>query len=241
MSRRRLRASTAGAVVLAALAFASSASAGTWTTNGVLPFSALTTNSLLVIQVPPGHVAAHNVSMSCTRTGASGTLNASGVGSPFFAGSVTLLFGAATGSGSCSIGISPVTVSCQPSAQARWMATNYVGGAAISYLADIDCTITAGTCSINVTSAGTVDHEGVQLTYTNATGNFLIKGGLPSTQTLTATWSTSTACNIIFSTAVGDPHSGRAYFGSRTQTVTGFPDDLTIGVSSGTLPRITSP
>jgi hypothetical protein len=100
------------AIVLASGAMAPAASADDWLSNGPVSFRGDAGPSRLIITGPSGDVA-----LNCTTSAGTGDLAASPVAgtNPWFASAtITPLFGAATGSGGCTVAGTPFTVLCAP-------------------------------------------------------------------------------------------------------------------------------
>jgi hypothetical protein len=230
MSRRMFKVLILGAMAVSALASASAASASTWTTSaGGTNFTATAPASLLIVQAPTV------TGINCTTTRATGSVLAGGTGNPYAVATVTPIF---TG---CSIGINSASVSCSA---ATLYASSYAAPVVTGFIGRISCTIVGAGCTVTVISTGpSPTFHGVDGTYNNTTGVLTVRGGSPSTQTLTASWDTRSGspCNTLFGTRAGDPNpsTARAYFGDRRQTVRNFPDDLVYTVTSTPLPRIT--
>jgi hypothetical protein len=216
------------AIVLASGAVASAASADDWKSNapaGGLPFrgDAAGGSRLLI------HGTGGDVALNCTTAAGTGTLAQSppaGTNPWFAAATITPLFGAATGSGSCTVGGTPFTVSCAAADLDTGLAPGaYSGG---STLATADLGVTQGTLSnvsctlrIGATDCSTVTGS-VEGQYTNpdqslsTDGKLTVFGG--ATQNLTAA-RIGTGCAAI--------PDGAASFGSQSNP----PGDLSFDVT----------
>jgi hypothetical protein len=220
----RLRNLAGSALAVATTALAIAGPAGAWTTNQAY-IDDIGSSTTVIVQVRSSH-SSLNVPMNCSGMEVEGFLNRGTSSTPFAAAAMRINFGAAVlAGGRCSIGINTATVSCS---SATFNALSYASQVTSGNLSGISCSISAASCTVTMSSTGTGGH-GVDVTYTNTAGGFTIRGDYPSTQTLTASWSNTTACNNIFNTGtVGDPHSGSAYVGIPTQNIPGYPNTISL-------------
>jgi hypothetical protein len=191
MSRKMLKALFLGAMVVSALASASSASA--WTTNGAFNFTATTGATRLA--ATPGPL------LNCAGpNGAKGTLNAkSAAGSGLGLATVTPTFSACTVSGLA------FTVSC---AAAELNGTSYASPVTTGTISNINCTISIPNCSVvvtgtvpatysNTTFGLTVVSAGQTLSYV-ATGSACTALGFASSGTRSADYTNGTGGNAVY-------------------------------------------
>jgi hypothetical protein len=214
-----------GALVVSALASASSASATNWTSNGTaagVTYSGTGSGSLLVIHGPNGNVGVTCTTSTTTNAKLFGPTGPANTGTWSAVSTLTPTFG------TCKVAGVAATVSC---GTANLNAVSQSGVVVSGNLSSINCTITRSTCVITVApTTGGATGVGVQGTYNNNTGVLVVAGGFPSTQTLTASWTGDTVCDTIFGTTTGG--TGASYFGSQTQTTVGYPDSLSYTVSA---------
>jgi hypothetical protein len=153
MSRKMLKVLILGAMVVSALASASSASA--WTTNG--PFNFTATTGATRLTATPGPV------LNCSGPNSgTGTLNAkSGAGSGLGLATVTPRFNG------CTVAGLAFTVSC---AAAELNGSSYVAPTTTGTISNLDCTISIPNCTVTVTGTVNADYNNTsfQLTVTSA-------------------------------------------------------------------------
>jgi len=218
MSRRFLKVLVMGAMVVSALASASSASATNWSSNGSASpgtfFSATAPASRLEISVPN---PAHLVGVVCTNTTATGRLI--GTAGPVNTGNWSdVATVRPTFSGCTAAGQSAAVVCSEGHLDAVSQSVQVVTG----NIRGISCTITALGCVINVTANLTGN------TYDNTSSVLTVNG----TSGITATWTNSAACRTLMGTTAGG--SASAAFG----TTTSPPGPLGFTVTSSFKPNI---
>jgi len=202
----------------------------------VLVLGAMVVMALLVVHVPAGSTAAHDVGITCTvaTTGAGtklfGPTNASATWVrvadvvPVFSG--------------CTAGPNSATVTC---GTAVLDATSYSAGpprVTSGTLRNISCTVTFGSpvCTTTVTGS-------VKGTYNNDTWVLtVLSGSTAGNQSLAASWTNNTTCNSFYSQNASDVHAGSANFGQAPASG-GFPAALLYNTSlaGGGWPSVVQP
>lgn len=150
MSHKVIKILILGAMVVSALASASSASATAWTTNGPLNYTATAPAAKVTIASPSNPV------VICTTVSVTGNIVATGgnTGSSFDVGGVLPKFS------SCTIAGLAGTVTC--SNTARFIVIPPTSQPQQGHLTNISCIIQRGVCAMTLTGEATVQ-------YTNAT------------------------------------------------------------------------
>jgi hypothetical protein len=212
MSRKMFKVLVLGAMLVSALASASSASAANWTNNGASPFTATAPAAKLTIASPSG------LGTLCLTNSGTGALAASPgpayPGTWTGAASVTPIFT------NCTLGGSPAAVNCTA---ASLNAVSQTGASQTNgNLSSISCKIAGGGCGAfsagpprTVTTAGITVTGTVQSTYDNGTHLLTV---LAAGQSLTASSLASAGCDTLTGWVSG-PRVWSATFGSNTTPI----------------------
>jgi hypothetical protein len=180
-----------GALLISALASASSASATSWSTNGPINYTATAPTSKLEIHSPSLPLILCTIASDTTHLNS----GAGATGSTFDTGTVTPIFQTCTTAGLVS------TVNC-PLNNAHFVAASEAGTIVQGHVTNIRCTITRGTCVITITGEVTAQ-------YNDTTGQLTV---LAAGQSLTA--SAPGACNPLTGFTMAGGGVASATFGS---------------------------
>jgi hypothetical protein len=225
MSRRIIKICVAGALLVSALAGASSATATSWSTNFASgpSFTASAPPSKFKITATGGKVSG----LLCSNVSYQGALNGGSNSGPSWTGimTVTPIFS------SCTLAGQPATVTCQP---ANLNALSYEAGRTNLNVTGIVCRIVAVTAG-----CGTTPSTGVTLTgtlfgayYENATFRLTIP---IQGQSLQATWSAG-GCTTLLGTS-----PGTVLFGATPTPNSGDPTTVEATITSTFKPSIVQP
>jgi hypothetical protein len=215
-----------GALLVSALAGASSASATSWSTNFAdgPSFSATAPPAKLKITAAgPGAKVSGILCNVATATGAlAGATNAG----PSWMGASTFTPAFAT----CTAAGQPATVTC---ATTNLNALSYLAGVTTGSLTGVSCHITATGCGTTSTSQGiTVTGQLSGGFYTNSTSQLTIP---TSGQSLTSVWSAG-GCTTLLGTS-----PGVSIFGKTPTPSSGDPETLVATATSSFKPSIVQP
>jgi hypothetical protein len=204
MSRKMLKVLILGAMVVSALASATSASAAVWRSNGTAPpgtpFTATAAASKLTISGASAGINCATTSATGWLYGPSGTVGVDKVAD------ITLFFS------NCRAGGFNATVSCPTHSVSLW-ALSYAApvlSGEIRANTDPICTVTVASisgCTIDVGPTGGIGSVVARATYNNTTSRLTVSN---TGQALTATWR---SCGTLFGPVSG---SGAALFTDST-------------------------
>jgi hypothetical protein len=214
-----------GALLVSALAGASSASATSWSTNFASgpSFSATAPGSKLKITATGGKVSG----VLCTTVSATGALTGASNPGPSWMGISTFT----PAFSSCTAAGQPATVTC---ASTNLNALSWAAGVTTGSLTGVSCRITAVTAG-----CGTTPSTGITVTGSLSGGNYdnaTTALTIPTTgQSLTSVWSAG-GCTTLFGTS-----PGVSIFGKTPTPNTNDPETLVATATSAFKPNITQP